>query len=112
MKKMIILLVALIFAIKNYAQDTLVVTLTHGEKISAAIAVILIIIDCMLCPLLYLQNVFSIYYLIIITVSVIIFLYASLLLVKNQSSETAKKASKYLKIGILIAFIAFAIGSF
>ena len=84
----------------------------YGEKISAAIAVILIIIDCMLCPLLYLQNVFSIYYLIIITVSVIIFLYASLLLVKNQSSETAKKASKYLKIGILIAFIAFAIGSF
>ena len=35
MKKLIFLLIALILAVRNYAQDTLVVTLTHGERISA-----------------------------------------------------------------------------
>lgn len=84
----------------------------YGEKLSAAIAFALIIIDCALCPLLYLQHVFSIVYLAIIAVAVIIFLYSGILIIKNQDEKTAAKASKLLKIGILIAFIAFALGSF
>jgi geranylgeranylglycerol-phosphate geranylgeranyltransferase len=31
---------------------------------------------------------------------------------KSQDEKTAGKASKYLKIGMLIAFVAFALGSF
>lgn len=84
----------------------------YGTKISAIITLILIILDCVLCPLLYFQHIFSIYYLIIITIAVILFIYAGILLIRNQDTETAAKVSKYLKIGMLIAFVSFAIGSF
>jgi geranylgeranylglycerol-phosphate geranylgeranyltransferase len=84
----------------------------YGAKLSAIIAFALIIIDCLLCPLLYIQNVFNIIYLAIIAIAVVIFLYSGILIMKNQDTQTAAKASKYLKIGILIAFVAFALGSF
>jgi geranylgeranylglycerol-phosphate geranylgeranyltransferase len=84
----------------------------YGAKLSAIIAFALIIIDCLLCPLLYIQNVFNIIYLAIIAIAVVIFLYSGILIIKNQDTKTAAKASKYLKIGILIAFVAFALGSF
>lgn len=84
----------------------------YGAKISAAIAFIFIIVDCILCPLLYFQHVFSVVYLAIIAIAVIIFLYGGILIIRNQDEKTAAKASKYLKIGILIAFLAFALGSF
>lgn len=84
----------------------------YGAKLSATIAFALIIIDCLLCPLLYIQNVFNIIYLAIIAIAVVIFLYGGILIIKNQDTQTAAKASKYLKIGILIAFVAFALGSF
>ena len=84
----------------------------YGNKLSAAITFILIIIDCALCPLLYFQHIFNMLYLVIITIAAIIFIYAGILLIKNQDVETAAKVSKYLKIGILIAFVSFAIGSF
>ena len=84
----------------------------YGTKISAVITFILIILDCILCPLLYFQNIFSILYLIIIAIAVIIFIYAGILIIRNQNTETAAKVSKYLKIGMLIAFVSFAIGSF
>ena len=84
----------------------------YGAKLSAAIAFALIIIDCALCPLLYFHHVFSIVYLAIMVVAVIIFLYSGVLIIRNQDEKTAAKASKFLKIGILMAFIAFALGSF
>ncbi len=84
----------------------------YGKKISAAITFILIIVDCILCPLLYFQHIFNIFYLIIIAIAVIIFVYSGILLIRNQDVETAAKTSKLLKIGMLIAFVSFAIGSF
>lgn len=84
----------------------------YGEKASAIIAFVLIIIDCILCPLLYFDNVFNIKYLIVITVAVILFVYSAFLLIRNQDRENCAKVSKYLKIGMLIAFVAFAIGTF
>ena len=83
----------------------------YGERISAAIIFALIIIDCLLCPLLYTNHVFNIIYLIVITVAIIIFLYSAILIIKKQDIVTARTVSKYLKIGMLIAFIAFALGS-
>ncbi len=83
----------------------------YGSKIAAIIAIILIIIDCALCPLLYIYHIFNINYLAVVSIAVLIFLYGAILL-RNQDSKTAAKVSKYLKIGMLIAFIAFAIGSF
>ena len=84
----------------------------YGTKPSAIIAFILIILDCGLCPLLYYNHIFNVYYLAIISVAVIIFIYSGIIFLKNQEAETAAKVSKYLKIGMLIAFVAFAVGSF
>ena len=84
----------------------------YGTKPSAIIAFAFIILDCALCPLLYFQHIFNLFYLGIITIAVIIFLYSGILLIKNQDVENAAKVSKFLKIGMLIAFLAFAIGSF
>ena len=83
-----------------------------GEKIPAMIAVCLIIIDSALCPLLYYYNIFGILYLVVIAIEVLLFLYSAFLIFKSQDRETAKKVSKYLKIGMLIAFVAFVFGSF
>lgn len=83
-----------------------------GKKIPAALAVILIIIDCILCPLLYYYHIFGVLYLVIIAVAAILFIYAAILISKSQDEITAHKSSKYLKIGMLIAFLSFALGSF
>ena len=83
----------------------------YGEKITTALAVFLIIIDSALCPVLYYNHIFSIYYLIVIAIAVIIFLYSAILILRNQDRQTAGKVSKYLKIGMLIAFVAFIFGS-
>ena len=83
----------------------------YGEKPSAIITAILIVITCALCPILYINNIFSIYYLIIIIISVIIFLYSAILILKSQTPENCHKVSKYLKIGMLIAFVAFVVCS-
>ncbi len=83
-----------------------------GEKIPAMLAVCLIIIDSALCPLLYYYNIFGILYLVVIAIAVLLFLYSAFLIFKSQDRETAKKVSKYLKIGMLIAFVAFVFGSF
>jgi geranylgeranylglycerol-phosphate geranylgeranyltransferase len=84
----------------------------YGEKLSAIITFILILLDCILCPLLYYQHIFNIYYLAIIAIAVVLFVYSAILIIKDQNMRTAAKVSKYLKIGMLIAFVAFAIGSF
>ena len=83
-----------------------------GKKISAYLAFSLIIIDSVLCPLLYINHIFNIVYLVIVAIAVILFVYAAILLIKNQDSKNCHKVSKYLKIGMLIAFVAFALGSF
>ena len=83
-----------------------------GKKTPAILATILIIIDCALCPLLYYINIFGFYYLMVIAVAVILFIYSAILIIRNQDRTTAAKVSKYLKIGMLIAFVAFIFGSF
>ena len=83
----------------------------YGKKITAILAFILIIIDCALCPVLYYNNIFGVYYLIIIAIAVLLFLYSGILILKNQDKTTAGKVSKNLKIGMLMAFISFIFGS-
>ena len=83
-----------------------------GKKKPAILATILIIVDCALCPLLYMYHIFGILYLVIIAIAVIIFIYSAILILKSQDEATAHKSSKLLKIGMLIAFLSFALGSF
>lgn len=94
------------------AEGAKTLPILYGEKITSILAVILIIVDCALCPLLYYMNIFSFYYLIIIAIAVILFLYSAILIIRNQDRKTAGKASKNLKIGMLIAFVSFIFGSF
>ncbi|MBQ6099470.1 MAG: UbiA family prenyltransferase [Methanobrevibacter sp.] len=82
-----------------------------GDKIPALIAVALIIIDCALCPLLYYNHIFGIFYLFVIAIAVILFIYSAILILKSRDPDTAHKSSKLLKIGMLIAFVAFVFGS-
>ena len=83
-----------------------------GKKTPAILAAILIVVDCILCPLLYVYHIFGILYLVIIAIAVITFIYAGILILKSQDEATAHKSSKLLKIGMLIAFLSFALGSF
>ncbi len=94
------------------AEGAKTLPIIYGERITAILAFILIIVDCALCPLLYYNQIFSFYYLIVIAIAVILFIYSAILIIKNQDRTTAGKVSKYLKIGMLIAFVSFICGSF
>ena len=82
-----------------------------GAKKPAILAAILIVVDSALCPLLYYYHVFGILYLPVIAISVVLFIYSAIIILKSQEREVAAKASKNLKIGMLIAFVAFVFGS-
>ena len=82
-----------------------------GTKKPAILAAILIVIDSALCPLLYYYHIFGILYIVVIAIAVILFIYSAILILKSQDKATASKVSKNLKIGMLIAFVAFVFGS-
>lgn len=83
----------------------------YGETSAVRIAFILNIITCILSPLLYVYNIFSIYYLPVVLVADVIFIYYGYSALKNQEKENLHKVSKYMKMGMLIAFVSFIIGS-
>ena len=85
--------------------------IVYEKKPSAYLAGALIIIDTVLCPLLYVYRIFSIIYLIIVIIGMILFFFSAYSILKDQSKENCTKISKFLKIGMIIAFIAFALGS-
>lgn len=93
------------------AEGARTLPILYGTKITAALSAILIIIDSALCPLLYFNKIFGIYYLFVIAIAVLLFLYSAILIIKSQDRLTAGKVSKYLKIGMLIAFVSFIFGS-
>ncbi len=85
--------------------------IVYGEKASSYLAASLIIIDTILCPLLYVYHIFTVTYLVIVIVAMVLFFYSAYGILKDQSRENCARISKLLKIGMIIAFIAFALGS-
>lgn len=85
--------------------------IVYGAKTASYLAAFFAIVDCILCPLLYFTHIFNILYLIVIAVAVIIFLYGAILILQKQDPKTCHKVSKLLKIGMLIAFVSFVLGS-
>ncbi|MBQ6219472.1 MAG: UbiA family prenyltransferase [Methanosphaera sp.] len=83
----------------------------YGNKLAITIATILNILTCILSPVLYIYNIFSMTYLIIVVLADIIFIYSAILAIKDDSKENLHKVSKYMKIAMIIAFISFALGS-
>jgi geranylgeranylglycerol-phosphate geranylgeranyltransferase len=86
--------------------------IVYGKKSASYLSSILIIIDTVLCPLLYVYHIFNIYYIVIVAFAMILFFYSAYLILRNQETETCSKVSKNLKRGMVIAFVAFALGSF
>lgn len=84
----------------------------YGMKISSYLAAFLIILASVLSPVLYFNGIFNIYYLMVLGIAIITFFYGAYIILQDQSSKNCKKASKLVKIGMIIAFISFAIGSF
>ncbi|MGN1322036.1 MAG: UbiA family prenyltransferase [Methanosphaera sp.] len=85
--------------------------IVYGKRNAIIVAVILNILTCLLSPILYILNIFTISYLVIVLIADIIFIYSAVLALKDQSKENLHKISTYMKIGMFIAFISFAIGS-
>lgn len=79
-----------------------------GERQSAYIACIFGLLSILLSPLPYLMGLFNENYLFIVGIADAIFLYASMLILKNDPGTS----SKYFKIGMFIALLAFISGSF
>ena len=85
--------------------------IVYGKNTALKIAFIINILTCLLTPILYIQGIFSVYYMIVVLIAVIIFIYCGVLTLKNHEKDTLHKVSKYMKIAMLIAFISFIIGS-
>jgi geranylgeranylglycerol-phosphate geranylgeranyltransferase len=83
----------------------------HGMRISSILAAIFMILASVGSPLLYFMGIFSIFYLPVLCLAIVIFLYCAMSILKDQSSENAGKVSKRIKLGMAITFVAFAVGS-
>ncbi|MDI9623593.1 MAG: UbiA family prenyltransferase [Methanothermobacter sp.] len=83
----------------------------YGHKISSIIAAIFIFIASLTSPILYIIKIFSILYIPILSMAIIVFLGAAFKILSDPRKETASRVSKQIKIGMGITFIAFALGS-
>ncbi|MBC7118343.1 UbiA family prenyltransferase [Methanothermobacter tenebrarum] len=83
----------------------------YGHKTSSIIAAIFIFIASLTSPILYIIKIFSILYIPILAIAIIVFLKAAFKILSDPRRETATRVSKQIKIGMGITFIAFALGS-
>lgn len=82
-----------------------------GKKTSSVIAAFFMIFASVTSPILYFMGIFSIFYLIILLVAIVVFLSGAISILKDQSTENTRKISKRIKMGMAIVFMAFAVGS-
>lgn len=85
--------------------------IVYGKKTSSKIAAFFMIIASVTSPILYFMGIFSIFYLLILLIAIIIFIRGAVSILKDQSVANTRKISKQIKIGMAIVFLAFAIGS-
>lgn len=85
--------------------------IVYGKRVSSIIAAFFMILASLASPVLYFLGIFSILYLFILAVAIVIFLRSSVLILKDQSMENTKKISKQIKIGMAVVFLAFLIGA-
>lgn len=85
--------------------------LTYGLGISSKLAIFFILVSSLTSPLLYFIGLFTIAYIPILLVAIVLFLYGAYSLHRNQTPETSKTVSRIIKTGMAIVFLAFALGS-
>ncbi|MDR1819585.1 MAG: UbiA family prenyltransferase [Methanobrevibacter sp.] len=83
----------------------------YGLKNSSILTLISILVPTFISPTLYFIKIFNIYYLIVLSIAIILFLVSAYKIMINQDKNTSHEVSKLIKIGMFISFIAFAIGS-
>lgn len=83
----------------------------HGMRISSLLSAFFMILASVGSPLLYFMGIFSVFYLPVLFLAIIIFLYCAMSILNDQSTENAGKVSKRIKLGMAITFVAFAVGS-
>jgi len=85
--------------------------IAHGGGISSKLAAFLMIIDSISSPIVFFLGILTIYYLVAFAPAFVLFIYCAWSILKDQSVENTRDVSKKIKIGIGIAFLAFAAGS-
>ncbi len=85
--------------------------IVHGKRLSSILAAFFMIFASLSSPILYFVGIFNIYYLMVLIVAIAIFLSCSISILRDTSIENTRKVSKRLKIGMMVTFVAFAVGS-
>jgi geranylgeranylglycerol-phosphate geranylgeranyltransferase len=85
--------------------------IVYGNRTSSWLAAFFMIIASVTSPILYVIGIFSVFYLPVLFLAIIIFLYCAISILKDQSIENSRKVSKKTKLGMAITFVAFAVGS-
>ena len=85
--------------------------IVYGKSVSSKIAAFFMILASLASPVLYFLGIFNILYLLVLAVAIVVFLRSSVLILKDQSTQTTKKISKQIKIGMAVTFLAFFVGS-
>jgi len=83
----------------------------YGNRKASILAAFFMIISSLTSPVLYYLEIFNIFYIMILSIAIIIFLISATSILKDYSVLNSKKISKRIKIGMAIVFIAFALGS-
>lgn len=82
-----------------------------GLRISSILAGFFMIFASLSSPILYFIGIFTVFYLPLLFIAIILFLWSALSILNDQSVKNTAKVSKRLKIGMGITFLAFAAGS-
>ncbi len=82
-----------------------------GLKSSAVIAVLFMIFAVVTSPIPYFIGILTMFYLPLLLVGDIIFIICAVSVLKNQSTENTKRVSKWVKTGMVIVLLSYAVGS-
>ena len=85
--------------------------IVYGQKLASVLAAVLMILSTILSPTLYFLGFFNINFLIVLIMPFIIFINSAISIINDYSKENSAHVSKSIKIGMLLVFLAFAVGS-
>ena len=83
----------------------------YGLKASAITAAFFMVLAIVTSPIPYFIGILTIFYLPLLFIGDMIFLLGAISVLKNQSTETTAKVSKWVKIGMVVVLLSYAIGS-
>lgn len=91
-------------------EGAITLPIRYGTKNSSIIAASLLLTASISSPLLYFTSIFNLMYLAILLVAIILFTIGAIIILMNQSVGNARRASKMIKMGMLVIVSALIIG--